>query len=123
MSHRAALKAAQLVDTTGPGMKRPNSHAASPPSLVELDEVILNGDEVIRMVRMLDSRAKHVVVRVKRSADSTTHDTITLRELAPLLLRQLIFGAQIQYSYDSGCWLDTIVVTSQGFRLVRVPMQ
>ncbi len=122
MAQRAALKAAQLVDTTGPGMRKPNTPSVSPPSLVEMDEVILNGDEIIRMVRMLDSRAQHVVVRVKRSADSTTHESISLPELAPLLLRQQVFGAQIQYSYDSGRWLDTLVVTSSGFRLVRVPL-
>lgn len=122
MVQRAALKSAQLVDTTGPGMKKPNSHSVSPPALVEMDEVVLTGDEVIRMVRMLDTRAAQVVVRVKREADSPTHESITLRELAPLLLRQKVFGAQVQYSYDSGRWLDTLVVTSTGFRLVRVPI-
>lgn len=120
MVQRAPLKSAQLVDTSGPGMKKPNSHSVAPPSLVEMDEVVLNGDEVIRMVRMLDTRAKEVIVRVKRHADSAAHEPITLRDLAPLLLLQKVFGAQIQYSYDSGRWLDTLVVTSAGFRLVRV---
>lgn len=120
MVQRSALKSAQLIDTSGPGMKKPNSYSVSPPSLVEMDEVVLTGDEILRMVRMLDARAKDVVVRVKREADSPEHDTVTLRELAPLLLQQQVFGAQIQYSYDSGRWLDTLVVTSTGFRLVRV---
>ena len=121
MVQRASLKSS-LVDTAAPGTKRPNTHSVSPPSLVEMDEVVLTGDEIIRMVRMLDSRAKEVIVRVKRDADSPAHDTITLRELAPLLLRHKVFGAQIQYSCDSGRWLDTLVVTSTGFRLVRVPI-
>lgn len=122
MVQRAALKSAQLVDTAAPGSKKPNSKSVSPPSLVEMDEVVLTGDEVIRMVRMLDSRAKEVIVRVKRAADSPAHETITLRELAPLLLRHKVFGAQVQYSYESGRWLDTLVVASSGFRLVRVPI-
>lgn len=121
MVQRALLKSS-LLDTTGPGTKKAHSHSVSPPSLVEMDEVVLTGDEVIRMVRMLDSRAKDVIVRVKREADSPAHDTVMLRELAPLLLRQKVFGAQIQYSHDSGRWLDTLVVTSCGFRLVRVPI-
>lgn len=103
-------------------MKKPHSPTASPPALVEMDEVVLTGDEVLCMVRMLDTSAKQVVVRIKREADSPTHEAVTLRELAPLLLRQKVFGAQIQYSYDSGRWLDTLVVSSAGFRLVRVPI-
>lgn len=122
MVQRVLIKPSQLVDTSGPGMRKPNSPSISPPSLVELDEVVLTGDEVIRMVRMLDHRAKELIVRVKREADSPTHETITLRELAPLLLRQKVFGAQVQYSYESGRWLDTLVVTNCGFRLVRVPI-
>lgn len=120
MIQRSALKSAQLIDTSGPGMKKPSSYSVSPPSLVEMDEVVLTGDEVLGMVRMLDTRASDVIVRVKREADSPAHDPVTLRELAPLLLQQKVFGAQIQYSYGSGRWLDTLVVTSAGFRLVRV---
>jgi hypothetical protein len=122
MVQRSALKSAHLLDTSGPGMKKPATRSISPPGLIELDEVVLTGDEVIAMVRMLDIRATQVVVRVKREADSPTHEAITLRELAPLLLRQKVFGAQIQYSFESGRWLDTLVVTSAGFRLVRVPI-
>ena len=116
------MRARELVDTAGPGMKKTSGQSSAPPSLVELDEVILTGAELQDMVTMLDRRSEQIVVRVKRSADSLTHETVTLRQLAPLLLRKQVFGAQIQYSYKSGRWLDTLVVTMEGVRLVRVQL-
>lgn len=119
MSNRA-LHAPELVDTSCPGITKTSRDSSTPPTYVDMDEVILNGEELHSMVRSLKARAKNVVARIKRAAESPHHDTIALAELAPLLLRGQTFGAQIQYSDGSGRWIDTIVVTNDGFRLVRL---
>lgn len=122
MVNRSAIIAPELLETAGPGMSKANRRSSTPPSLVEMDEVILDGNEIQSMIGMLSRRAAHILVRVKHSADSAAHETITLAELVPLLLRKEIFGAQVQYSYGSSRWLDTLVVTREGIRLVRVQL-
>ena len=122
MVNRSAIKSSELLDTTGPGMSKTKRRSSTAPSLVEMDEVILDGNELQNMVTMLSRRAEGIVVRVKRVADSVAHEPISLAELAPLLLRKEVFGAQVQYSYQATRWLDTLVVTRDGIRLVRMQL-
>jgi hypothetical protein len=120
--HRSAVIAPELLETAGPGMRKANRLSSKPPSLIEMDEVILDGNELQNMLGMLSRRAEHIVVRVKKTADSGAHEASSLAELSPLLLRKEIFGAQVQYSYGPARWLDTLVVTREGIRLVRVQL-
>jgi len=45
---------------------------------------------------------------------------LRLPELYLKLVERRIYGAQVRYEFDSGSWLDTLITTPSGCRLVRV---
>jgi hypothetical protein len=123
MANRAALSRRELQQTSGPAMRKAGLNPSStPPPLAEMDEVLLDERELDAMLQRLIRHASDVVARLKRSADSFHHEPVALGDLALLLTRGEVFGAQVEYRYASGAWLDTLIVTSNGIRVVRMPL-
>jgi|GEM_PF-2377018 len=96
---------------------------ASPQSglrLTEIKEAMLDDAELRKLFADIATYSRVEEVTMKASPRARSEVVRRLPELYLKLIERRVYGAQIRYEFDSACWLDTLVTTPSGCRLVRV---
>jgi hypothetical protein len=88
--------------------------------LTEIKEAILDDAELRKLFADIATYSRVEEVTMKASPRARSEVVRRLPELYLKLIERRVYGAQIRYEFDSGCWLDTLVTTPSGCRLVRV---
>ncbi len=92
------------------------------PALPELRSSTLDLAEVERLLRDIEACAQITEIIPKQSAQGYAPETgtLTLEDARELLRARAVRGVQIRYCHDGTDWWDTLMVTGENFRLVRI---
>lgn len=97
------------------------NHEEEENELPEMTEAVLSDDEVAALVRDLHSLTEVDEIILKAGPGSADDESQpSLDEAAQLLLERNVRGVQIRYRYDDARWMDTLMPTAEGIRLVRI---
>jgi len=88
--------------------------------LSEIKEGVLDDAELRTLFSDIATYGTVQEVTMKMAPRSTPEVVRRLPELYLKLIERRIYGAQIRYEFESGSWLDTLITTPSGCRLVRV---
>jgi len=88
--------------------------------LSEIKEAILDDAQLRTLFADIATYGKVQEVTMKASPRSRPENVRRLPELYLKLVERRLYGAQIRYEFESAAWLDTLVTTPAGCRLVRV---
>ena len=88
-------------------------------------DVVLTDEELAALFRDLAQLVEVDGIQVKAGPGHVTAQRgadggPTLDEAAQWLLERVVRGVQIRYRYEAAHWIDTLMPTSEGVRLVRV---
>ncbi|MFO0739660.1 MAG: hypothetical protein U0270_27425 [Labilithrix sp.] len=91
------------------------------PSLAPLQIADLDGDKLAELFTDVDALGERVEVVLKRGpARVESHDNTSLASAMQLLTQGRVQGVQLRYRYRGVEWWDTVMRTSDGYRLVRM---
>ena len=91
------------------------------PPLPDLHQGELSGEDLARLFHDLEHHAEIVSVRGKPSAlEHSTPPPLSLAEGLHALSNRTTTGLQIRYRWGGANWVDTILVTPVGWRVVRM---
>ncbi len=96
--------------------------AESVPPLADLQEAILDDDQLRDLLSDISTYGKVLGLSVKSSPRGRPETISRLPELYLKLVQRRVFGAQVRYEFDGSTWLDTLLATPTGVRLVRVEL-
>jgi len=88
--------------------------------LADIKEAVLDDAELRTLFADIATYGKVLEVRMKASPRATPDPVRRLPELYLKLVERRVYGAQIRYEFEKACWLDTLITTPAGCRLVRV---
>lgn len=88
--------------------------------LSEIKEAVLDDAELRTLFADIATYGKVQEVTMKASPRSIPDVVRRLPELYLKLIERRVYGAQIRYEFENACWLDTLITTPGGCRLVRV---
>lgn len=88
--------------------------------LPDLQEALLNSERLEAYLDELRSSGATVIVAVKGDAQARPRSDVSLVTLCSELLAQTIHSAQLRYAFGGARWVDTLIRTSEGVRLVRI---
>jgi hypothetical protein len=100
-----------------------SSHGAeAQPPLPELHEGDLDREGVLALVRDLEALTTIREVVLKRGAGVRVDGVAEtpLSEAAAMLLGGRVRGVQVRYAWEGAEWLDTLLATPGGVKLVRI---
>lgn len=90
-------------------------------SLPDLQEVIFDGGQLRAYLDELHSTGTSVVVTVKRSQRSQVRGDVSVTNLCSEFIAKSLHSAQLRYSHSGTRWVDTLMITPGGVRLIRMP--
>lgn len=99
-----------------------SSQEPSPPPLPDLCQAVLSAEDLQALARDLQALTQIVRIVPKYAAQAYAPETADL-DLANginLLQTGAIKGLQIHYLHEGSAWLDTLLSTPVGIRLVRM---
>lgn len=88
--------------------------------LPQLEESVLDEEQLRDLLSDVATYGKVLEATVKATARSQPAVTMKLPELYLKLVERKVFGAQLRYEYKGAVWLDTLIPTQDGVRLVRI---
>lgn len=112
-------KRRMVAQTLGSGLG--SEDGSSLPESRELDERLLDEGQLRVHFARLQANSEELEVSVKRTTESVS-ESAQLEELVLPLVKSTIFGAQIHYSAGGCRWLETLIATINGVRLVRLQL-
>jgi hypothetical protein len=121
VAHSAPAHSAGAHDSVA--RRHSTDAGASPESgvrLSEIKEAILDDAQLRTLFADIATYGKVQEVTMKASPRSRPENVRRLPELYLKLVERRLYGAQIRYEFESAAWLDTLVTTPAGCRLVRV---
>jgi hypothetical protein len=89
--------------------------------LPDLQDAVLGVSQMRVYLEELDSLGCPVKVRVK-SAFQQRPRTLSLGDIGRALERGEIHSAQLRYRFEGTAWVDTLMRTARGIRLVRLDL-
>jgi hypothetical protein len=90
--------------------------------LADVREAVLDDEQLRALLSDIATYGQVRELSVK-AAPRARPDAITrLPELYLKLVQRRVFGAQIRYDFEDKSWLDTLIATPEGLRLVRVEL-
>lgn len=98
----------------------PEAQPVSELVLPDLQEALLKTEQLAAYLEELRQSGTTVAVTVKGNAQARAHGAVTLAEVGTELLAQSVHSAQLRYVYGGARWVDTLIVTPKGVRLVRM---
>lgn len=111
---------ARAASTERPARKEASDSPESGVRLADIREAMLDDAELRSLFSDIATYGKVLEATVKPSPRSRPELIRRLPELYLKLVERRVFGAQIRYEFDDGVWLDTLMATPSGVRLVRV---
>jgi len=88
--------------------------------LAEIKEAVLDDSELRTLFADIATYGKVLEVTMKSTPRSRSDPVRRLPELYLKLIERRVYGAQVRYEFESATWLDTLITTPAGCRLVRV---
>lgn len=88
--------------------------------LPQLEESLLNEQQLRALLSDVATYGRVLEATVKANARSQPAAAARLPELYLNLVERRVFGAQLRYEYKRSVWLDTLIPTKDGVRLVRI---
>lgn len=88
--------------------------------LPDLQEALLRSEQLEAYLDELRCLGTTVVVTVKGDAQGRPRGAMSLVNLCSELLARSIHSAQLRYAFSGARWVDTLIVTPDGVRLVRM---
>lgn len=110
-----------VAQTLGSGLPSGSGPFSSPPESRELDERMLDEGQLRVHFARLQANVEGLEVSMKRTTEAVS-ESAHLEELILPLVKSTIFGAQIQYLASGSRWLETLIATRTGVRLVRLQL-
>ena len=100
----------------------PDSDDQRPPPLPDLNQATLDWPGVEALLRDIETCAQVTEIIPKAAAQGYVNDqqALTLEDARRLLEERAVRGLQIRYRYDNADWWDTVMVLTNGWRLVRI---
>ncbi len=95
--------------------------ASKPPESLDFDERLLDETRLRRHLARLSRLAEDFEVTLKRSPQEPA-EHVDLEELIAPLVENRAFGGQVEYTYWGHRWLDTLIASHAGVRLVRLQL-
>ena len=90
-------------------------------SLAPLQMAVLDREKLTELFADIDALGEDVDIVVKRGrAHVGCQDKVSLASAMQLLTDGLVHGVQLRYRYRGSDWWDTLMATSEGYRLVRI---
>jgi hypothetical protein len=120
MHHRSADVSSRRGTTLEAPVNEPPAAPESGIRFAEIKEAILDDAELRTLFADIATYGTVQEVTMKVAPRSTPDVVRRLPELYLKLVERRVYGAQIRYEFESGAWLDTLVTTPAGCRLVRV---
>lgn len=120
MQHRSADVSSRRGATLEAPVIEPAAAPESGVRFAEIKEAILDDAELRTLFADIATYGTVQEVTMKVAPRSTPDVVRRLPELYLKLVERRVYGAQIRYEFESGSWLDTLVTTPAGCRLVRV---
>ena len=110
-------------DTLGctPKSRPAQMPCAEAPSSRELDEQLLDERQLRLHLLDLEAMGEGLEVTLKGSP-GTSAERVGLMDLISPLVEQRAFGGQVAYGRAGHQWLDTLIATQRGVRLVRLQL-
>lgn len=120
-SRRAALgQNSGLEPSDASAALEPGRSPESGLRLAQIKEAILDDAELRALFADIATYGRVEEVTMKAAPRARSEVVRRLPELYLKLVERRLYGAQIRYEFDGGYWLDTLVTTPNGCRLVRV---
>lgn len=92
------------------------STSPAPLQIADLDQ-----DKLSELFADVEALGEGVEVVLKRGPVRVeSHETTSLASALQLLRGGMVHGVQLRYRYRGAEWWDTLMPTSEGFRLVRI---
>lgn len=92
------------------------------PPLPALHSTILDAAQLEQLLGDIEACTEIVEILPKYASRGQVADTaqVTLIQARELLATRAVRGLQLRYRYDGADWWDTIMVTGDQFRVVRI---
>ena len=98
------------------------SPEVGPGELADVREALLDDEQLRTLFSDIATYADVLEVAVKASPRAHPDPGSRLPELYLKLVQRRVFGAQMRYEFQGKVWLDTLIATPEGLRLVRVEL-
>lgn len=90
--------------------------------LSDLREAVLDDEELRALLSDIATYGEVRELSVQASPRARSEKVARLPELYLKLVQRRVYGAQVRYEINGAAWLDTLIATPQGLRLVRVEL-
>jgi hypothetical protein len=90
--------------------------------LADVREAMLDDEQLRALLSDIATYGEVRELTVKSAPRSRPDPVSRLPELYLKLVQRRVFGAQIRYLLEGQVWLDTLIATPEGLRLVRVEL-
>lgn len=94
---------------------------SKPPESLDFEEKLLDAVKLGQHLSWLSRAAEDLVVTLKMSPQSPAQ-AVDLQGLVLPLVENRAFGGQVEYTYFGKRWLDTMIASRAGVRLVRLQL-
>lgn len=98
------------------------SEPEGPVELLPLNEALLDDDELVQLLSDIELAADLVQVRLKGAAAAHSVGAPTLADATAGLVGGSVAAVQLCYEYRGQQWIDTLMRTPRGVRLIRAPV-
>ncbi len=118
MTHDDADPASASVAQTAPG-----APPGEPPvEVLPLNEAMLDDDQLAQLFTDIELATEVLEVRLKGGDVVHSVAGTTLADARQNLAAQTVPAAQIRYAYRGQQWIDTLMRTPLGVKLIRAPL-
>jgi hypothetical protein len=109
------------VQTIGCTPRSGVSITSKPPESLDFEERLLDGEGLQRHFDRLIQLGEELKVTLKETPQSPDQ-RVTLTDLVLPLVENRVFGGQVEYIYSGHRWLDTLIASRAGVRLVHLQL-
>jgi len=107
--------------TPHPGIAGDTASADGSPPMPDLCESLIDDATVAQLMHDIQACAEVLEVIPKYGAQRYVGETkVSLEEAARLIKQRAVRAVQVRYRYDDAEWWDTLAVTPDGVRVVRI---
>lgn len=109
------------VDTLGGTPRSGVRMVSEPPVSLDFEEKLLSDQDLRAHLQEIQTVGADLQVTLKRNPRAKASRS-TLEDLISPLVNNEVFGAQVEFSRGGHRWLDTLISTRSGVRLVRLQL-
>lgn len=120
-SNSSSERPMMLVQTLGCTPRSGVRTTSKPPESLDFDERLLDESTLRQHLDELARLADNLDVTLKMTPQSPAQ-RVNLQDLVAPLVENRAFGGQVEYTYASKRWLDTMIASRAGVRLVHLQL-